>query len=85
MSTRTSIEEGAQKQLDPEESVNEEEVDSPSNGLYSTIVKEGTQKQFDTEELDNKDEVNPPSDDSTITEEGGAQKQFSSEESDNEE
>ena len=62
----------AQKQFDPEESDNEDELSSSSNNPM--ITEEGVQKQFNTE-----DEVDPPSDDLRIMK----QKQFDPEESDN--
>ena len=43
MSARKSAEEGTQKQLDPEESDNQDEVYSPFDD--PTITKEGTRKQ----------------------------------------
>ena len=50
MSTQTYT---AQKQLDPEESDNKDEVDLPSDD--SAIGEEGAQKQFDPEESDNEE------------------------------
>ena len=69
------------RKFDPEESDNEDEVDSPSDELYGqTITEEGEQKRSDSEErLDKADELYE-----TITE-GGVQKQFDPEESDNKE
>ena len=60
-STRTSMEEEAQKQFNPEELDNEEEVYSPFDDPM--ITEKGTWKQFDSEESDEEDEANPSSDD----------------------
>ena len=46
-------EEGAQKQFDPEESDNEDEVYLPFDD--PTITEEGAQKQFDPEESDDEE------------------------------
>ena len=41
--------------FDPEESVNEDKVDPPSNELYPKIMEERAQKRFNPEESDNKE------------------------------
>ena len=53
-STQASKEERAQ--FDSEEELDkEDEVDSPSDESYQTIMEEGAQRQFDSEESDNEE------------------------------